>query len=180
MSLSQEQCDSRCWMLSPKPPHQSRALLSRCAVWFGDKSNCLICKICIHTPSDNIHTHDDSSSSNIYSINNTSKSKLLWRMKMIHIVFYSRPIPKILFWLSGNKRRCYGDTGYLLGSVGRSDIELDGDICKQARGNCCVGICLIDPIKILSPPRATIKYQMTYGCYATIRYAVILGSKVMT
>ena len=107
--------------------------------------------------------------------------KLIWFvMKMIHIVFYSRPTPKILFWLSGNKRRCYGDTGYLLGSVGRSDIELDGDICKQARGNCCVGICLIDPIKILSPPRATIKYQMTYGCYATIRYAVILGSKVMT
>ena len=101
-------------------------------------------------------------------------------MKMIHIVFYSWPTPKILFWLSGNKRRCYGDTGYLLGSVGRSDIELDGDICKQARGNCCVGICLIDPIKILSPPRATIKYQMTYSCYATIRYAVILGSKVMT
>ena len=30
------------------------------------------------------------------------------------------------------------------------------------------------------PPRATIKYQMTYSCYATIRYAVILGSKVMT
>ena len=85
-------------------------------------------------------------------------------MRMIHIIFYSRPTPKILFWLSGNKRRFYGDKGYLLESVGRSDIELDGDICKQARGNCCVGICLIDPIKILSPsllePPSSTRWRM--------------------
>ena len=79
-----------------------------------------------------------------------------------------------------NKDRCYREAGYLLGTP---DIELGGDICKQARrvigvlGGLGASASLIQSkyCAATTHTRAAIKYHMTYGCCYPIKYAVIPG-----